>query len=216
MSQQAKATNTMSCSCFHHNVRMETILGAGNLLVDRAWEPLHRQHPFRVLAVWTNITHDVTSFLPFEAVEVIYYSTRVVFKLQRAEESLWDTFFFQCRVPIPSPLQFWARKSGNTNFEQAIGDFGGSHHWVHKLRYKAFYQDWVFLSTKKWRPKSQPLGFLQFRQKNHSPPGLKAERLHIFINVLHFAFHWSFMKAWIPRNHTTRAPAVMYPERQKE
>ena len=41
----------------------------------------------------TNIAHDVTSFLPFEAVEVIYYSTRVVFKLQHAEESLRDTFF---------------------------------------------------------------------------------------------------------------------------
>ena len=39
------------------------------------------------------IAHDVTSFLPFEAVEVIYYSRRVVFKLQHAEESLWDTFF---------------------------------------------------------------------------------------------------------------------------
>lgn len=196
---------------------METILGAGNLLVDRASESR-----FIVSILSESLPCGPTSpmrlqvFCPLKQWKLFITLQEWFSNFSVQKNHFGMLFFFRCRVPIPSPLQFWARKSGNTHFEQALGDFGGSHRWVHKLRYKAFYQDWVFLSTKKWRQKSQLLGFLQLRQKNQSPPGLKAERLHIFINVLHFALHWSFMKPWIPRNHTTRAPAVMYPERQKE
>ena len=108
---------------------MVTILGGGSLRRKSLRALLHLQRIFqKVLATQTNITSDVRDFLPFEAVEVIHYTRRVVFKLQRTEESLWDAFF-KCKFPIPNLLKFLSGKSGNTHFEQALWNSDAATLW---------------------------------------------------------------------------------------
>lgn len=125
---------------------METILGAGNLLVDRASESR-----FIVSILSESLPCGPTSpmrlqvFCPLKQWKLFITLQEWFSNFSVQKNHFGMLFFFRCRVPIPSPLQFWARKSGNTHFEQALGDFGGSHRWVHKLRYKAFYQDWVLV-----------------------------------------------------------------------
>lgn len=85
---------------------MVTILGGGPSRRKSLRPPFHLQRTFhKVLATQTNISSDVRDLLPSEAVEVIHYTRRVVFKLQCVEESLWDAFF-KCKFPIPNLLKF--------------------------------------------------------------------------------------------------------------
>lgn len=85
---------------------METILGVGNLLVDSFRELLHRQRPFRVLAVWTKSPMTLQVFFPLKQWKLFITLEEWFSNFSMQKNHFGIRFFFQCSVPIPSPLKF--------------------------------------------------------------------------------------------------------------